>query len=43
MAEGRPSLLGLKGFYLVLAGAYALSLAVFVLQIARIVLEEPET
>jgi hypothetical protein len=43
MSEGRPSLLGIKGFYLVLAGVYALSLAVFVLQIARIVLEEPET
>jgi hypothetical protein len=40
MAEGRPYLLGVKGFYIGLAVVYALVLLTFLLQIARVILEE---
>jgi hypothetical protein len=40
MAEGRPYLLGTKGFYIVLAVAYAVTLGLFMLHVARIVIEE---
>jgi hypothetical protein len=42
MAEGRPYLLGTKGFYIGLALAYALVLAAFLLLVAKAVLEEQE-
>jgi hypothetical protein len=40
MAEGRPYLLGTKGFYVGLAVVYGLVLGIFLLQIARSILQE---
>jgi hypothetical protein len=40
MSEGRPYLLGAKGFYLGLAVAYLLVLGIFLWQIAQAILEE---
>jgi hypothetical protein len=42
MAEGRPYLLGNRWFYAALAVTYGLVLGVFVLQIAKIILQEQE-
>jgi hypothetical protein len=42
MAEGRPYIFGTKGFYVGMAVAYALVLGVFLLLIARVILEEAE-
>jgi hypothetical protein len=40
MAEGRPYILGTKGFYIGLATVYALVLVAFLLQIAKVILKE---
>lgn len=42
MAEGRPYIFGTKGFYVGMAVAYGLVLGVFLLLIARVILEEAE-
>jgi hypothetical protein len=41
LAEGKPYLLGTKGFYIGLGIVYALILGIFVYQIAQIILVEP--
>jgi hypothetical protein len=42
MAEGRPYLLGTKGFYIALAAAYILALGAFLIRAAQVILRKQE-